>query len=256
MASSRLPGKILAPLADRPLLEQLHARITCSRIDEWWLTTTSDPSDDVTEAWGFELGLRVHRGRDSDRLSRFAAIGAEARADWIVRVLADHPFIDAQLIDVLLDARDSNLEAKQADLLQHREGPASGAEHSRGAESMLSPGLPLGYDVQLIRRDALDRAARDTASTPPSLRPKRVTSWLDVNANVYAVPTPTEWPDRGAWRWTLDTYQDLAMTRSAFRLFGAEANTIDYPAMVALLDAHPEITAMNAHLPERPDARG
>lgn len=256
MASSRLPGKILAPLADRPLLERLHARITCSRIDEWWLTTTSDPSDDVTEAWGFELGLRVHRGRDSDRLSRFAAIGAEARADWIVRVLADHPFIDAQLIDVLLDARDSNLEAKQADLLQHREGPASGAEYSRGAEPMLSPGLPLGYDVQLIRRGALDRAARDTASTPPSLHPKRVTSWLDVNAHLYAVPTPAEWPDRGAWRWTLDTYQDLAMTRSAFRLFGAEANTIDYPAMVALLDAHPEITAMNAHLPERPVARG
>lgn len=256
MASSRLPGKILAPLADRPLLEQLHARIAHSRIDEWWVTTTSDPSDDVTEAWGFELGLRVHRGRDSDRLSRFVAIAAEARADWIVRVLADHPFIDAQLIDVLLEARDSNLEGKRADLLCHRTGPANGEERTSGAEPMLSPALPLGYDVQLIRRGALDRAARETASTPLSHQRTHVTSWLDANGNVYAVPTPAEWPDRSDWRWTLDTYQDLAMARSAFRLFGADAHRIDYPAMVALLDAHPEIIAMNAQLPERPIAFG
>jgi len=255
MASSRLPGKILAPLADRPLLEQLHARIARSRLDEWWLATSADPSDDVTEAWGFELGLRVHRGRGGDVLSRFAAIGAETRADWIVRVLADHPFIDAQLIDVLLDTRDSNLEAKHADLLQHRNGLDVGEEDSRGAAPTLAPSLPLGYDVQLIRRAALERAGRETTPTPIHHR-AHLTSWFSAKGKVHDVPTPAGWPDRGDWRWTLETYQDLAMARSAFRLFGPEASTIEYPAMVAMLDTHPEITEMNAHLSERPIAKG
>jgi spore coat polysaccharide biosynthesis protein SpsF (cytidylyltransferase family) len=255
MASGRLPGKILAPLADRPLLEQLHARIARSRIDEWWLVTSSDPSDDVTEAWGFELGLRVHRGRGGDVLSRFAAIGAESRADWIVRVLADHPFIDALLIDVLLDTRDSNLEAKHADLLQHRNGFGVAEEASRGAVPTLTPKLPLGYDVQLIRGAALERAARERASTPIHQR-AHLTSWFAATGNVYDVPAPAGWPDRGDWRWTLETYQDLAMARSAFRLFGSAASTIEYPAMVAMLDTHPEITGMNAQLPERPIAKG
>lgn len=259
MASSRLPGKILAPLADRPLLEQLHTRIARSRIDEWWLATSSDPSDDVTEAWGFELGLRVYRGRGADVLSRFVAIGAETQADWLVRVLADHPFIDAGLIDGLLDARDANREAKQADCLQHRIGWPIGDENdSRPGAAKLTPALPLGYEVQLIRHEALERAAREIPLTELTDRQHRarVTRWLATKASVYNVPTPAGWPDRRDWRWTLDTYEDLAMARSAFRLFGPEVSTIDYPAMVARLDVHPEITAMNAHIRERAPDEG
>lgn len=38
------------------------------------------------------------------------------------------------------------------------------------------------------------------------------------------------------------------MARSAFRLFGEDALTIDYPSMVERLDAHPEIIGMNQHV--------
>ncbi|MCP4039632.1 MAG: NTP transferase domain-containing protein, partial [bacterium] len=106
LGSSRLAGKILAPIAGRPMLELITHRLRNSRIQEWWLATSSDPADDVTEAWGFELGLRVFRGDDDDVLSRFLAIGREAGAEWILRVTADGPFLDAKLINVLLDARD------------------------------------------------------------------------------------------------------------------------------------------------------
>jgi hypothetical protein len=41
------------------------------------------------------------------------------------------------------------------------------------------------------------------------------------------------------------------MARSAFRLFGDEATTIDYPAMVDRLDGHPEITNMNRHIKQK-----
>ncbi|MEO1935796.1 MAG: hypothetical protein ABGX04_13560 [Myxococcales bacterium] len=46
----------------------------------------------------------------------------------------------------------------------------------------------------------------------------------------------------------MDTYEDLAMARSAFRLFGLAAANIEYPAMVALLDQHPEISDLNQHI--------
>jgi len=58
-----------------------------------------------------------------------------------------------------------------------------------------------------------------------------VTSWLAANANLHAVPTPFDWPDRPDWRWTVDIYEDLAMARGAFRLFGANAAGFDYPAL-------------------------
>ena len=39
--------------------------------------------------------------------------------------------------------------------------------------------------------------------------------------------------------------------REMLRLFGAEALTSDYPAMVAQLDAHPDIVGMNRHVEQK-----
>jgi spore coat polysaccharide biosynthesis protein SpsF len=226
MSSNRLPGRLLAPLGGRPLLAQLRARIAAARVEDWWLATTREPADDVTEAWGFELGLRVFRGDGSDASTRIATLAREARAEWILRVSADHPFLDARLLDHLLDARDDTEENKHADLLLY--------DH----------GLPLGYEARLLRRRALEDALRDGR-----IRARvRGTSSLANHVPVAHVPMPSGWPARPAWRWTIDTYQDLAMARSAFRLFGIEAATIDYPSMVACLDLHPEITDMNQHV--------
>jgi hypothetical protein len=41
------------------------------------------------------------------------------------------------------------------------------------------------------------------------------------------------------------------MARSAFRVFGLEAATLDYPTMVSLLESHPEIFAMNQHIDQK-----
>jgi spore coat polysaccharide biosynthesis protein SpsF (cytidylyltransferase family) len=262
MSSQRLPGKIIAPLGDRPLLAQLVSRIVPARLDEWWLATSSDPADDVTEAWGFELGLRVFRGEPTDVLSQFLAIGMEAGAQWILRATADNPFLDAKLINLLLDARDATDESKRADALRLRGGlpivdSGAYADTTRTTPEpcATSPSLPLGYGVELVRLSALERADREIPEDQLHHR-VQVTSWLATNGSGSGagcggfcdVPTPSSWPDRSSWRWTIDTYEDLAMARSAFRVFGLETATIDYPTMVARLDEHPEIAAMNRHI--------
>ena len=246
MGSERLPGKILAPVGGRPALGLISERLQAARVDEWWLATSSDPADDVTEAWGFELGLRVFRGHPTEVLSRFIAIGQESGADWLVRATADSPFLDARVVDLLIDARDASECAKQADLLRLHGGLI--VEHESGPEH--APRLPVGYGVELVRRDALELADREIAAADGHHR-VHVTSWVAANSNVHDVPTPLDWPDRPDWRWMVDTYEDLAMARSAFRLFGDEAQTIDYPAMVRRLDGHPEITNMNRHVEQK-----
>lgn len=246
MGSERLPGKILAPLGGQPVLGLIAERLRAARVDEWWLATSSDPADDVTEAWGFELGLRVFRGHPTEVLARFIAIGREGDADWLVRVTADNPFLDARVVNLLVDARDASECAKEADLLRLHGGLI--VEQESGPEQ--APRLPVGYGVELVRRDALELADREIAPSDGHHR-VHVTSWVCANANVHAVPTPLDWPDRPDWRWTVDTYEDLAMARSAFRLFGDEATTIDYPAMVDRLDGHPEITNMNRHIEQK-----
>jgi spore coat polysaccharide biosynthesis protein SpsF len=246
MGSERLPGKILAPLANRPMLGLIAERLSSARVDEWWLATSTDPSDDVTEAWGFELGLRVFRGHPTEVLSRFVAIGEETGADWLVRATADNPFLDAPVVDLLVDARDASEQAKQADRLTLHGGLM--IENESGPTP--TPALPLGYGVELVRRDALEAAHREITPHEPHHR-VHVTSWLTANGRVHAVPTPLDWPDRPQWRWSVDTYEDLAMARSAFHLFGDEAATIGYADMVDHLEGHPEITCMNQQVVQK-----
>jgi spore coat polysaccharide biosynthesis protein SpsF len=260
MGSERLPGKIIAPLGGRPLLAQLWARVGPARVDEWWLATSSDPTDDVTEAWGFELGLRVFRGDPTDVLSRFLAIGSEANAEWILRVTADNPFLDAKLIDALLDARDASEASKNADAIRLCGGlPVAGRAEEATESCATTPTLPHGYGVELVRLSALQRADKEIPEEEAYHR-THVTSWFaregPGTAKICEIPTPSSWPNRPEWRWTIDTYEDLAMARSAFRVFGLEAATIDYPAMVAHLDAHPEIAVMNRHIDSKTPEEG
>lgn len=227
--STRLPGKILAPLAGRPLLGVLAARLAPARVDEWWLATTRRREDDVTACWGAALGWRVLRGSETDVLSRFAAIERTCRPDWIVRITADDPFTDAAIVDRLL------VEAAAAP-------PAVALVEAAGGV------LPLGYAPQVARGEAV-RAADEAARAPHDRA--HVLTWIAARVPRRAAPLPPAWPARPAWRWTVDTADDLAMAQGAFALFAGAWAEIDYPAMVRVLDARPEIAARNAHVRQK-----
>lgn len=235
LASTRLPGKILAPIAGRPMLELIAQRLRTSRVAQWWLATSSDPADDITQAWGDCLGLRVFRGENENVLSRFTAIIAEQGPDWIVRVTADNPFVSGEAVDLLLDARDDS--GKDLPLIEF-------AGDDQGSRQ-----LPLGFGLQLARAEAVMASEDEIPDDQPHHR-AHVLSWLADCAQAGSgeakcCPLPSDWPGRPQWRWTVDTLDDLAMARSAFDVFAERAVDIRYPEMVACLDAHPEITAHN-----------
>jgi spore coat polysaccharide biosynthesis protein SpsF len=234
MGSTRLPGKLLAPIAGRPILEVLVERIRPARVDEWWLATTDEPVDQVTEAWGASLGLDVLRGDPDDVLSRFVQIAEARRPEWVVRLTADNPFVDAAVVDRLVDVGDA---APDADVVSE---PAPRR-------------LPLGYVPELVRASAIvSVASREIA---PHHR-AHVTSALREAGRDAPLPLPPEWPRRPDWRWTVDTPEDLAMADAAFRAFAGAWATIDYAAMVEVLDERPEIAERNASVSQKGVAEG
>jgi spore coat polysaccharide biosynthesis protein SpsF len=234
MGSTRLPGKLLAPLNGLPLLKVLVERIRAANVDEWWLATTRDAQDDVSEAWGEALGLHVLRGDPEDVLSRFATIAADRRPDWVVRVTADDPFVDAGIVDLLVAA------ALRGDV----------ADHIGAAPES---GLPLGYVPEAVRAAALlELASSDLAPHDRA----HVTSALTAAGRTTGPDVPAQWPRRPDWRWTIDTATDLSMADAAFRALGPDWPRCDYPAIVAILDRHPEIVGRNAAVRQKPVADG
>ncbi|MBS0280900.1 MAG: NTP transferase domain-containing protein, partial [Proteobacteria bacterium] len=103
MGSTRLPGKVLRPVAGKPLLWHIVHRLKASRlIEEIAIATTVNPLDEAIVEFGAAHGVAVIRGPEDDVLARFAMAAEQLDADIIVRVSSDAPFLDARFIDHLV----------------------------------------------------------------------------------------------------------------------------------------------------------
>jgi aminopeptidase-like protein/spore coat polysaccharide biosynthesis protein SpsF (cytidylyltransferase family) len=103
MGSTRFPGKMLALLNGRPILEWVLHRVSLAKlIDSIVLATSDQAQDDPLIKLAKKLGVSVFRGSETDVLDRLASASAIAEAETVIRVCADNPFIDAAEIDRLI----------------------------------------------------------------------------------------------------------------------------------------------------------
>ncbi len=93
MSSTRLPGKVLMPLAGAPMiLRQIERVARARRIDRLVVATSVDTSDDQLAAVVKGAGVAVHRGPLDDVLARFiGALDACGPAEHVVRLTGDCP---------------------------------------------------------------------------------------------------------------------------------------------------------------------
>ena len=78
MGSTRLPGKVLRPIAGQPLLWHIVHRLReIALIEDVAIATTTNPLDDAIVEFGRQQGVTVVRGPEDDVLARFA-LAAEA----------------------------------------------------------------------------------------------------------------------------------------------------------------------------------
>jgi len=97
MNSARVPGKVLRPLAGRPLLGHLLDRLRTLGLPVV-VATSDDSSDDAIASFCVAEGVAVHRGSLDDVAERFVGAAREYDVDPIVRVSGDSPLLDPALV--------------------------------------------------------------------------------------------------------------------------------------------------------------
>jgi spore coat polysaccharide biosynthesis protein SpsF len=99
MSSRRFPGKVLAPLAGRPLIAHVLER--CGRAfgpQRVVLATSVDSSDDLLAAFAARHGHALFRGDLENVAKRFQQCLAAHPCEWFVRISGDSPLIDPELV--------------------------------------------------------------------------------------------------------------------------------------------------------------
>jgi spore coat polysaccharide biosynthesis protein SpsF (cytidylyltransferase family) len=107
MGSSRLPGKVLMPLAGRLVLDHVVTRVAAAKQIDGVVIATSDlPGDDAIANYCDAQGWICVRGSESDVLSRYASAVRASNADIVVRVTSDCPIFSPRILDEMLSAFD------------------------------------------------------------------------------------------------------------------------------------------------------
>jgi len=100
MSSSRLPGKVLLDIAGEPMLARVVERAQRAKfVDKVIVATTTDPSDDPVGEFCTEHGYDFTRGSLHDVLDRYYQSARQFDADVIVRLTADCPVLDPEVVD-------------------------------------------------------------------------------------------------------------------------------------------------------------
>lgn len=103
MGSSRFPGKTLADLHGKPMLQRMVERIRAARgVDNIVLATTDLAGDDTLAQWAELVGIRCFRGSATDVLGRLHAAAEAYQMETIVEMLGDNPLVHSSLIEAAL----------------------------------------------------------------------------------------------------------------------------------------------------------
>lgn len=230
--SQRLPGKVLLPLAGRPVVEHvLRAARATAAIDEVVLATTTRSEDDALAACAGELGVRSFRGSEDDVLGRFVGALAGDGADVVVRLTADNPLQDPAVTGAVIR--------------RYLRGDCDYASNN-GERSW-----PRGLDCEVLSRELLERCAREARR--PEDR-EHVTLHVRTHPDRYVLanvlaPPAERWPEL---RLSLDTAEDLALLRRVFEaLHDPASGPLPIGAVIAWLRDHPEVVALNAAVEQK-----
>ena len=104
MGSSRLPGKCMLEIIEKPMLEIMVERVLASQlIGRVVITTTEDPSDDPLEELADKLGIGCYRGSLENIMHRISNSANMNNCDTIVELLGDNPLVHSELIDDVIN---------------------------------------------------------------------------------------------------------------------------------------------------------
>lgn len=192
--STRLPGKVLKPLADQTVLHYVVRRCQLSRaVADVVVATTREAADDFIEAFCRDLGVPVYRGSQEDVLLRYVEAAAWSQAEPVVRITSDCPLIEPAVIDRVV-----RLYAETR------------------ADYTFIQGYPRGTgDAEVITPSALQRSLAETKPSDTGYR-EHVMTYLTDHPEKFRLQianAPAEVRDLGL-RLCVDQAEDLAVVQA------------------------------------------
>lgn len=187
MTSRRLPGKVLKEVRGRPLLSYVLERLASGvKQRPVILATSNDPSDDALADFCRKAGIACHRGELQNVAARFGSAIEAYDLDYFIRVNADSPFLDPQVIE------------------------EAAAIHAEGSfdivTNIFKRSFPKGESVEIFRSETFLSALNDIRDPEDQ---EHVTKYFYRNAARFRIFNLEAGHDYSAVNLSVDTAEDF-----------------------------------------------
>lgn len=215
MDSQRLPGKVLADLGGKPMLDRVVDRVSlAARIGTIVIATTDRPVDDPVAERASFLGVGLFRGATEDVVGRALACAAAWNLDAVLRISGDSPFVAPEVIDSV----SALYEAERPDVATN--------VHPRSYPPGCSAEM---ISVEILAREAGNMSVQDR---------EHVTTYFYRNADHFRIANlKAESPFSGI-RLTVDTEEELSQARWMVAQAGGAPERLGLEELVALASTY------------------
>ena len=204
MNSKRLPGKVLMDIAGRPMLWHVINRIKHSKyVNKTIIATTTNKDDKQIEDFCKTYDIDLYRGNEDDVLDRYYQCAELWNADTIVRITADCPLIDSEIVDEVIY---SYLKNK---------------DNFDGSSNTIKRTYPRGLDTEVISFSTLKRIWNNAKK---DYQREHVTIYIYEHTRQFKLYSVENDIDLSHCRWTVDEKKDLKFIKEIYKSLYQEEN--------------------------------
>lgn len=232
MESSRLPGKVLLPIIDKPAIGHLIERIkNVKNIDDIIVSTTVNKLDDELCMYLDIINIKYFRGSEDDVLDRVVKTADYYNIDILVEVTGDCQLTDYRYIEEVVDFYNKN----NYDLVSN---------------TYPERNLPIGLDVFVVSSELLKKINSEDKNP---LTHEHLCYGIFSKPNIYSLGffqnnIKVNHPN---YHWTLDTIDDYKFIREIYKNLYLKNKNFITEDIINLLQSKPEILKINENVKQK-----
>ncbi|HCC60251.1 MAG: hypothetical protein A2402_03670 [Candidatus Staskawiczbacteria bacterium RIFOXYC1_FULL_37_43] len=232
MGSSRLPGKVMFDLLGKPVLLHVVDRVLdAKKLDHIIVATTTKKRDDaiVKLIKGYHPNVSIFRGPEMDLLDRYYKAVEKYKPRIIVRITADCPLIDPEIIDKVTEAAIKLKADYVSNTLNKRT-------------------YPRGLDVDAFSFGLLKELQENVIW---NLDREHVILFTRRNPSLFKCKTIINKKDYSSYRITLDEKDDYRLIKKIYQKIYPHNPDFRMKDIINLFEKEPKLTKINQYVEQK-----
>tara|TARA_B100000315_G_C14488663_1_gene546462 strand:+ start:167 stop:904 length:738 start_codon:yes stop_codon:yes gene_type:complete len=231
MGSTRLTGKVLKDISGKPMLWHIINRLRFSKlINKIVVATSVNKKDDAIEALCRKNKIDFYRGSEEDVLDRYYQAAILYKADYVVRITADCPLIDPQVVDKVISGC-----LKKKNIFD-------------GASNAVRRTFPRGLDTEVFPFSILKTL---WTQVKESSQREHVTIFMYENPNLFKLYSVEQERNMSHLRWTVDEEKDLKLVKEIYNKLYKKKTVFSTEDIMRLLERNPYICDINKDVKQK-----